>query len=441
MTILILFAASFFTIILYSNAATSKTTANSTALSDIIFSSPARSSAPTCTAGEAPYCPGQIRNAYDFGPILSHYTGTGQTIVLVDACLTESNSSFTSDLSTFTKEFGLSSVTLKLDEPFGHPTASTCPTALANNWAGETALDVEWAHAVAPGAKIVDVMANSQANLIRALTYAINNKLGNQISNSWSEDDVPKSSCPSGALCTDYASPCSGYITELNTAASDGITVLASAWDHSAWGYSTGVPNQFPADCEGVTAVGGTSLTLTSGNAYSSESAWGDGSAGTSNEGTGGGFVTGVAEPTYESSVYIVQPSGISSPTLGKPDVSAVADPETGVWIYSSPNGGWLQVGGTSLSSPLWAGFMADVNDWRLVGWDYGPVGWLNAFLYEFVYGAEGTAPYYYQGLSFHDVTTGSNGWPAGTGWDPDTGLGSFKAYDLAWILATSPAA
>ncbi len=99
-----------------------------------------------------------------------------------------------------------------------------------------------------------------------------------------------------------------------------------------------------------------------------------------------------------------------------------------------------MAVGGTSLSSPLWAGFMADANQWRIAD-GYSSTGYLNTFLYEYVYGYKGEAPYYYEGFAFHDVTTGSNGWSAATGWDAATGLGSFIAYDLAWIIATTPAA
>ena len=210
----------------------------------------------------------------------------------------------------------------------------------------------------------------------------------------------------------------------LNTAASQHVTVLGSAGDGRAWGQGTSQVQPVPMDCKGVLTVGGTSLSVDSTGEYLSESAWFD---------TGGGYTT-LKEPDYQSSVNIIDSFG----ALAKPDVAADANPSTGVWVYNAGSGGWGSVGGTSLSCPLWAGFMADVNQIRASN-GLSPAGFVNQFLYTHVYGVNGGSTIYHS--DFHDVKSGNNGWPAGPGWDADTGLGSFKAPALAGTLGSSPGA
>jgi len=144
--------------------------------------------------------------------------------------------------------------------------------------------------------------------------------------------------------------------------------------------------------------------------------------------------VLGVPEPSYQLAANINDQFG----TLAKSDVSAVADPFTGVWVFISGQG-WLVVGGTSVSCPLWAGFMALVNQIRASHRHFAPAGFINPFLYSTVYGPNGNSAVYAN--DFHDVKTGSNGWAAGTGWDVPTGLGSFRAFNLAQTLGTNATA
>jgi subtilase family serine protease len=245
--------------------------------------------------------------------------------------------------------------------------------------------------------------------LFGAWNYSLNHHLGNQISNSWA----------GGGYCPILA------LSALKAATAQNVTILASSGDGGDWGITTTLNGLYPADCVATLAVGGTTLNVNSTGAYVSESAW---------AGSGGGYVPKHAEPGYQNSTKIYDTWAV----LAKPDVAAVADPSTGVWVYNERDGGWFTVGGTSVACPLWAGFLADANSWRASN-AFGGAGFLNRFLYLTVYGVNGTSSLY--PLDFHDVTTGSNGWSAGTGWDAATGLGSFDAYNLARTIGTSPSA
>lgn len=362
------------------------------------------------TCGE-PYpkglCPNLLLTAYDVTALQSAgATGAGQTVVIVDAC---GSPTIASDLHEFDLQFGLTDPTLNVVNVQGTPCSNT-------GWAEEVSLDVEWAHVMAPGATIELLVAAqpTNADLFGAWTYSLSHSLGNQISNSWGGS----SSCSSNAK------------NILSTAASDHVTVLASTGDNGYWGKGTPNAAQSPADCKNILAVGGTTLTIKASGAYVSESAWG--SSCISGTGTGGGYATGTSEPGYQSKALITDSYGL----LGRPDVSAVADPCTGVWIYYS--GSWLVIGGTSLACPLWAGFMADVNQIRTTN-GFNAAGLINSFLYKKIYGVSGGGANYHS--DFHDVTTGSNGWPAGTGWDAATGIGSFDANNLAQTLGSNAAA
>jgi len=310
---------------------------------------------PTCTP--TGLCPAMMLNAYNVASLQSAgTTGTGQTIVLVDAC---KDPTIASDLTAFDAQFGLPNPTLNVIYP---QTTPSCLASLQKDWDVEISLDVEWSHVMAPSATIDLLLAKTQSttNLIGAWTYALTNKLGDQISNSWGG---------SGA-CTSVEK------SALATANTDHVTILASAGDSEAWGSGTSQTIQNPADCENVLTVGGTTLNVTSTGTYIGESAWGPSCI--SGSGTGGGYVTGTSEPSYQSSVKINDAPKL----LGKPDVAADADPCTGVWVFDSQTylgwpTAWGVVGGTSLSCPLWAGFMADVNQVRSSMSGFSPAGTL----------------------------------------------------------------
>jgi subtilase family serine protease len=361
-----------------------------------------QASSPTCSTSGL--CPSMLTEAYGFNTLQSAgVNGTGQTVVIVDAC---GDPTISSDLQTFDSQFGLSNPTLKVTYVQGKDdcTAKDDPAG----WSYETSLDVEWAHVVAPGAAIDLLIGGkpSSADLFGAWDYAIAQDLGNEISNSWSG-----------------SSACHGSVASIvSTASKLGITVLAATGDFGAWGQGTSHTEQSPADCKEVLAVGGTTLHVNASGYYESESGWG----------MGGGGYTNKTEPSYQVSANITDPYN----SLAKPDVSADANPATGVWIYNSGEGDWGIVGGTSVACPLWAGFMADVNQIRASYGFHSGAGFVQPFLYTTIYGVNGGSNLY--GKNFNDVTTGNNGWPAGTGWDPVTGLGSFKAATLAKTLGSN---
>jgi subtilase family serine protease len=358
----------------------------------------------TETCSKTGLCPTQVQTAYSFGSLLKNSTmnGTGQSVVIVDAC---GDSAISTDVATFDSVNSLPAINLTVYQPQGKPCSN--PTG----WGVETALDVEWAHAMAPGASIhlVEAKSATNANLYGAWNYSLKHHLGLVISNSWGGNGA----------CSSAPAYLVGHAATL------GVSVLASAGDGGAWGSGQTLAAQAPADCASVVTIGGTTLNVATGGGYSSESAW---------SGSGGGYTPKTTEPSYQSTDKITD----SYSELGKPDVAAVADPSTGVWMYEKASGGWFIVGGTSVACPIWAAFLADVNSWRAAN-SFGGLGAVDPFLYTSIYGVSGGAANY--SIAFHDVTTGSNGWSAGTGWDAATGMGSFIAYPLANLLANNAAA
>lgn len=354
--------------------------------------------------GASSLCPVDIRSAYNMTLLdnSSATNGTGQTVVIVDAC---GDSSIKSDIATFDSTFHLPAVKLRITHlGAGHDCKKTA-------WSLETALDVEWAHVMAPGARIDLVLPKSGTNAVMydAWNYSVTNALGDQISDSWGG---PGACSPT----------VKGY---LNAAARANVTVLAAAGDGGAWGAGTSSPGFQPADCKRVLTVGGTTLHLNASGGYGSEDGWSSG---------GGGYSLRSPEPSYEKAVGIPDSYG----AMAKPDVAADADPATGVWIYDGSVGGWSSIGGTSVATPLWAGFVADVNELRATN-GFAPLGDFHAYLYLHVYGTNGTSANYTAEL--HDVKKGNNGWPAGKGWDPVTGLGSMNGYPLLQQLGNDPKA
>jgi len=356
----------------------------------------AATSSPTCSFSGI--CPAQLLKAYDVAALqASGVNGTGQTVVIVDAC---GSPSIASDLHAFDSQFGLPNPTLNVVDVQGTPCVSS-------GWSVETSLDVEWSHVMAPGATI-DLLVSakpSSSDLYGAWSYSLTNNLGNQISNSWGGTQKCGST-PKGLV---------------SQATSAGVTVLASSGDGGAWGQGMSLGAQVPADCKGVLTIGGTTLHILSDGTYQSELAW---------SGAGGGYVPNKGEPGYQTKANITDTFGL----LAKSDVAADANPSTGVWFYDSGTGGWSVVGGTSVACPLWAGFMADVNQIRATN-GFVSAGMIQPFLYKNVYGVNGGSSLYH--TDFHDVTSGNDGWPARAGWDAPTGIGSFDANNLAQTLGS----
>ncbi len=340
----------------------------------------AATSAITPAAGataSAPYTPAQIRHAYGFDQL--SYDGTGQTIAIVDAY---DDPTIEADLKAFDAKFGLPDPTFTKATPQGTP-------AFNAGWATEIALDVEWAHAIAPRASILLVEATSPTDtgLFGAVDYAVQQG-AKQVSMSWGGGEYSNVS----EIDTHFNQP--------------GVTFLASAGD-------SGAQVELPAVSPYVTGVGGTTMPLDSAGNRVSETVW---------SGSGGGISTQVARPSYQAGF-------VSGSYRGVPDVSYDADPGTGVFV--DDNGNWYGVGGTSIGAPQWAGLIALANQGRatagLPSLGTGQAMGTNSVLYGLAGGSSYTNP----NGDFLDITSGSNGNSATNGYDPVTGLGSPVANKL----------
>ena len=303
------------------------------------------------------YTPAQVAAHYGLPAVYSKgTTGAGQTIVIVDAY---GSPTIRREARIFSKRLGLPELTtdtLKIVYPNGKSATSPYTTS----WPLEISLDVEWAHAMAPAANIVLVIARDDklANLAKALHYAVENNLGEIISNSYGIQEAG-----SGVAIA------RSFDTIIKQAAAQGIAVNAATGDTGDFGLGTPVgAASIPADSPFGTGIGGTSLAVPSDNGYV-DTAWGTyatalgGLNGVAVPPTPGGFQNGGGGG--ESSVF-KKPHWQSALTgTGRllPDVSAIADPFTGGIVISPNSDGSasvaLTVGGTSLSSPVFSGIWA----------------------------------------------------------------------------------
>ncbi|PKR85503.1 S53 family peptidase [Heyndrickxia camelliae] len=328
--------------------------------------------------------PTDIKKAYGIDQL--NRTGKGQTIALVEAY---GSPTIVNDLQVFNQQFGLPAANIEVVYPQGKPNTD-------GGWALETALDVEWAHALAPDAKIMVVSAKSASisDLLVAEDYATSHG-ATVVSNSWG-----------GSEFSGEAS----YDSHFNHA---GITYLASSGDN-------GQGSSWPASSPNVVAVGGTTLNVTSNGDYSSESAW---------SGSGGALSSYETRPAYQSNW-----TNVVGSKRGIPDVSFDADPNTGVYVYTSTRNqgqqGWFQVGGTSFSAPAWGALIALANEGHSQSLSSSEV--LNK-----VYSLAGTTGSTGYRTNYHDITTGSNGYAAQAGYDVVTGIGSPIANQLVPVLNT----
>ena len=387
---------------------------------DLPHAQPTSGSKPLDFGSQTPvgYTPAQIRAAYGidnvtFGTI--NGDGAGQTIAIVDAYddpafvdSTDPNFS-TSDLAEFDQAFGLPDPPsfTKYNET-GQTTnlPGTDPAGAGNlngNWEMEEALDIEWAHAIAPAASIDLVEASNDTNnadMFTAVATAAKLPGVSVVSMSWGIDEYNGEQ----AVDSTFTTP-SGH---------QGVTFVAASGDQGSPGY-------YPAYSPNVLAAGGTTLLLTANNTIQSETAW---------SGSGGGTSEYEPEPAYQQGF---QSTGMRT----IPDVAWDADPNTGVAMYDSyddtdGSGPWLEIGGTSVAAPSWSGLIAIANQGRsLEG-----VGSLD--------GPSQTLPAIYDAPSgdFNDITKGSNGvFSAGPGYDEVTGRGTPNAPLLVPELASFGAA
>jgi autotransporter-associated beta strand protein len=367
--------------------------------------------------GASPFYPTQVQQAYGINALLAAgNNGAGQTIAIIGAY---HYPNALSAINTFSAGYNSNWTLPTMSSSGSGPTLSQISATSVSNsgWAGEEALDMDYVHAMAPMANIIlyEAKSNSTANLFAMVDAARQNPAVSVITMSWG-----------GGETTAYDST----LTTPGTRGSNGVTFCASTGD-------SGAPGGYPAFSPNVVAVGGSSLYLTTANNYSSETAWSWSSA--NNWGGGGGTSTVEAKPLYQISYGTAHPSNILHSTTSRamPDVSMNADPVTGVYVYDSYNGGWKSgVGGTSLSSPCFAGLVAIANQIRA-----------NAGRPSLSGSQTLSALYSLPSGDFHDITSGnidplgSPNFSAGPGYDLATGLGSPIANLLVPDLASFGAA
>jgi subtilase family serine protease len=434
------------------------------------------------SVGRRCFSPQAIQAAYNVGPLYAAgLNGHGMTIAIVDAY---GSDTIAHDLHVFDTAFGLASmcgeegVTCTSAMPTfsqlhiqGSP-ATKAPPSKSNGtgqedksaWALEVSLDVEAAHAMAPGANILLVTTPTAETLgvqgfpdmMNAEQYVVDHNLANVISQSFASTEEAFGSAQS------LQNLRHAYVS----AAANGVTVLGSSGDFGSAGVlktpvhagGTLLPNPavwWPASDPLVTGVGGTYLCTDATNTVArvvdsasppsacqshpgqAEVGWID---------AGGGFSSVFSKPAYQN----VLPAGSTAigAKRGVPDIGLQASARTGALVYISlpPDGsgglvcgsapcstGWYDIGGTSLSCPQWAALVAIADQSAGHG-----LGLINPALYSI---ASNPAKY---ASDFFDVTTGNNDavglgvYPATTGWDPVTGLGTPNAAKLVLDLAAA---
>ncbi|MGB8260082.1 MAG: S53 family peptidase [Terracidiphilus sp.] len=325
-------------------------------------------------------------------------TGGSKAIAIVDAY---DYPTAASDLAKFSAQFGLpapTASTFTVTWPSTKPTPDPACEVYGgyNCWALESALDIEMAHSMAPKAHIylVEAKSNSYTDLFTAAFQAVQLVAaagGGEVSMSWGGPEFSAET---------------SYDTQIKALLPPGVTFFASTGD--SWGV------EFPSASPFVVAVGGTTISRNPATlVYQGEIAWEDG---------GGGLSKYEPRPTFQN--------GIAT-TLGNhrgvPDVAAVANPRTGVWVYDSfyttyiVNGTptpepWNIIGGTSVASPLFAGIANRSGHFN--GASAELTGIYTVLANSTMYGAD-----------YRDVVYGTcgfyQGWMAGKGWDPCTGIGS----------------
>jgi CSLREA domain-containing protein len=343
--------------------------------------------------GTPPYAPSDIQTAYDLPPLLNNgFTGAGQTHAVVTLAGFNPN-----DVTGFEDTFGLP-----------HAAVATVGDAGPAGCGGgnvESTLDVEWSSAMAPNAAL-KVYEEPNCDLATAIGDAVYDNAAQAVSISW-------------GTCEAFEDP--GELAAINQALAQGVAqgmaFFIASGDNSSDDCGTGGQAvDYPASDPNATAVGGTTLSLSSnpGALWSSENAW---------SGSGGGCSTLFAEPDYQLNSGMSFPCGSSfngGPGRAVPDVSAIADPNLPVAIYFG--GKLTSVGGTSLAAPLWSGIITAVRT-RSPGSGSSPAS--SSFSNALIYNAA-------QGAGLHDITSGCNGtFCAGSGWDAVSGLGSPDATSL----------
>ena len=333
-------------------------------------------------APRASFSPIQIAQLYDFP---SGLNGSGQCVGII-----ELGGGFrVADLRTYFQRLGVPQprvVAVSVDHGRNRP-------AGPGSADDEVMLDIEVVGAIAPAARIAVYFApNTDQGFIDAISTAVFDTTNRPsvISISWGAPEVQWTQASLQAM--DQA---------FQAAATMGVTVYCAAGDNGANDFPPGPGQQpgnhadFPASSPHVLGCGGTTITVANG-AITSEVVWNDAGDGA----TGGGFSASFPTPAWQT--------GVQGGKRGVPDVAGDASPLSGYTVRV--DGQDVVIGGTSAVAPLWSGLTALLNQ------NLGrPLGFANPLLY-------GLAP---SSGAFHDITQGNNnGFNAGPGWDPCTGLG-----------------
>ena len=407
-------------------------------VSHVVYATPPTTAECEAQVQLACYAPFQYHRAYHLGPLYRKgLTGKGQTIAIVDSF---GYQHIRGELKTFDKAFHLPAPpSFKIIHPAG-PVPPYNPTARPAmfGWAIETSLDVEYAHAIAPGAKILLVETPVAETLgtggfpeiVKAENFVINHHMANVITQSFG---APEIGFPSKASIL-------GLRSAYESAARHGVSVLAASGDAGPTGPnsidSQGFAATFflrrtvnwPATDPLVTAVGGTQLHLNAaGNHTSPDSVWNDTALFASPGASGGGRSVVFSRPSYQHGIGHLQGR------RGVPDVSMSAAVDGAALVFLDAKvgagpAGFQLIGGTSESSPLFAGVVAIADQWAGHG-----LGLLNPALYRLLA---------HHAAGIVDVTRGTNtvtfpqggsnhtvkGFNARHGFDLSTGVGTIDA-------------
>ncbi|MGC8543474.1 MAG: S53 family peptidase [Vulcanisaeta sp.] len=404
---------------------------------------------------------------YNELPLLySGYSGQGLTIAIVDA-FGDVNFTLASqyvyqniacnDLYTFDYLFGLPNSTCSVIYPTGTPVLTPYNLGIAEGWSGETALDVEYAHTMAPGANILLVVSpTSGDDLFTDIEYVVNNSLANFVSLSW-------------GVYEDWMYPCFtnflyAYDEIFMQAAAEGIGVFAGSGDWGAFDVFI-IPFEpstfYPASDPWVTGVGGTKLYAQFFNGYTQrmESAW------DWNPriiwGTGGGYSFVFNETPGQSLVGMqYELSHVYEPLLGfwfstvghrgVPDIAADADPFTGVLIVLNGVIPPYLIGGTSLATPLSAGMTTTIQSYLGNSFIIGDLAPSMYLIYHYLPNEAYVSLNNVTGILTSQFFTGISGamfptlggdnglyWTVPGQWSPVTGLGQLNVYGAAQALST----
>ncbi len=318
------------------------------------------------TQGHLPPCgyqPSEMQTAYNLSPLYQQgLDGSGETVVIVDAY---GSATIAQDAELFSQTYGLPDITSQNFSVVKAPGLVNNPKGPARNWDLETSLDVEWAHAMAPGANIALVVATDRASLDEAINYAVVHHLGNTISNSWSSIEG-------------FGNPrtLDRVNRILEMAAAQGIDVNFASGDRGDEFNTVGFLSvDFPASSPFATGIGGTSLALNPDNSIMFQTGWGTNETRIVNRisqgstpvvpplklgfvfGAGGGASLTFAKPAFQSSL----------PETARmvPDISMLADPFTGAefiqtvggvpsfGVVGTTSGGTTNVTADQLAAPL----------------------------------------------------------------------------------------